>query len=305
MIKLHQVPAVAASLVSIASFAHASSFYVDVTNQLVNPQVNFPTGYAHYPSYDYAGVGFSAGSGPFSPNMATQGTYYIADNFLTGHTAHGLWTSDWLDATYPDEDHGVHGGAGTIDIIAPGGTPGSLGTDPAIYAHQLPAAPDGVDQNGQYLGIGADLNGSEYALWGTAFEVTATTVFDFGYTWSPAGATNGDGSEVQGGALVGAMMGANFFITTNQTYTPADIVFSAQSTQRAYAGAGNQLWYTESGTVTLEPGTYYWGMSATHGAGTPAYIVVDGITAPIPEPSAGVIALTGVALAVARRRRSA
>ncbi|RYD34821.1 MAG: hypothetical protein EOP87_08480 [Verrucomicrobiaceae bacterium] len=265
--------------------------------------MNLPTGYTYHPSCDYLGVGFSAGSTSTSPTG--QGTYYIADGFLTRHTSQGMWQSYWLDVLSPDPDVPPHGGLRTVDIIAPGGTSGVLGSIAAIYGNDLQAAPGGVDSNGQYLGIGADGSGSEYAIWETSFEVAATTTFQFEYTWSPAGATEAGGAENElfGGALIGTLMGANFFVDTDTNYANGGIAFSEASVRRAYNGKGTQEWFTETGTFTLGPGIYFWGFSAT--TDTSAYITLDGISiSPVPEPSASLLAISGAALSLTRRRRT-
>lgn len=296
----------AVSTFAFASAGLAQSFYVDVTNANPNAQVHLPNSgdYAFFPSLDYSGAGFSAGSGPFSP--AGQGTFYIADGFLTGHTAEGLWQSSWLDALHPDPDVHPHGGLGTIDVIAPGGIAGAIGLNAAIFANGLPAAPVGSgDTNGQYLGIGAEPTGigSEYALWGTPIVLADTTTFDFSYYWSPAGATLSDGTEVLPLGVVG--MGAQFFVLDGtMTYSPIDLAFAETSMLRSYMGQGNQDWFYESGTFTLDPGTYYWGFSAD-GDSSASYITVEGITvSPVPEPSGTFLVGAGLALIAMRRRRA-
>lgn len=278
----------------------AQSFYVDVTNAVANPQTNLPTGFAHHPSYDYAGAGFSAGSGPFSP--AGQGTYYTADGFLTGFTANGLWQSSWLDALHPDTDAPPHGGLGTVDILTSGGISGALGLDPAIYGRNMPAPPPTAgDTNNQYLGIGGDVGASEYAVWSTTLDVTAVTTFQYDYSWIAAGATAGDGSELL--PLGAVNMGAIFFLDNDTDYSNG-ILYSASSALDTYDGAGNQVWRTESGTVTLNPGSYYWGFRATSDG--PSYIGVEGISiVPIPEPSGALLAIGSIAALGLRRRRTA
>lgn len=286
---------------SLISFSNAQSFYVDVTNVTSNPQVHLPSGYAHYPSYDYSGAGFSAGSGPFSP--AGQGTYYTADGFLTGFTVEGLWESSWLDALHPDPDSGPHGGLGTIDILTPGGISGAVGLNAAIYGNQLPAAPLFTgDTNGHYLGIGAEPgSGSEFALWETSFVLTETTTLQFGYSWTPAGATLANGTELLPLNTIG--MGAQFYVDNDTDYSNG-IVFSEDSLLRTYNGAGNQAWFTETGTFNLAPGTYYWGFTAT-GDGPASYIGVEGISVvPVPEPSMTLFAITGAAMFAMRRHRA-
>lgn len=293
-------------LLAISSHSNAQSFYVDVTNSTPNAQVHLPDDgdYAHYPSYDNSGPGFSAGSGPFSPT--NQGTFYIADGFLTGHTLAGLWESSWLDAIYPAPDMGYHGGYGTVDILTPGGISGAIGTTEVIYGNGLPAAPLGsLDTNGQYLGIGGEpnMNSSEYALWGTPIVISTPTTFRYEYYWSPAGATLPDGTEIL--PLNAVNMGAQFFILNGTTdYTvPGAIEFAETSTLRPYEGMGNQQWFVESGVFTLDAGTYYWGFSNT-GDSSASYIAVEGITVtPVPEPSGVILILSGAALFAVRRRR--
>lgn len=196
---------------------------------------------------------------------------------------------------------------GTIDIIAPGGTSGYLGTMPVVYGYGLPAAPsDSLDTNGQYLGIGASPTegGSEYALWGTSFTVTEATTFQFKYYWAAAGGSLPDGTDILPTSGLG--MGAEFFILNGTTdYSAGAPEFAQSSTLYDYAGAGNQVWYTELGTFTLDPGEYYWGFSAT-GNGESSYIVVEGISiTPVPEPSGALFAMLGaITFCMSRRRVS-
>lgn len=286
--------------------SQAQSFYVDVTNSTPNPQFHLldEGDYAEHPSYDYSGAGFSAGSTEFSP--PGQGTYYIADGFLSGYTTEGLWESSWLDVLHGTADVPPHGGLGTVDILAPGGIGGSsIGEDEAIMANGLVAAPLGSgDTNGQYLGIGGNGSspGSEYAVWATSFTVAATTTFQYGYSWTPAGATYADGTELFPAGFVG--MGGQFFIDTDTDYSNG-IVFSEDSILQNYMGAGNQLWFTQTGTFTLDPGTYYWGVAST-GNGPASYIGIEGISmAPVPEPASVLFAGFAGALAFIRRRRTA
>lgn len=277
---------------------HADTeFYVDVTNNVANPQYQITSGYTYYPSYDNAGVGFSAGSGPGTLPRPARGDYYIADGFLGGATEYGLWQSWWLDAIWPAEDTGPHSGAGTPDIIAPGGIAGYSGTTPIFLANGLPAVPAGSsDSNGQYLGLA----GGEYAVWGTPITVSSTTTFQYSYIWSPAGATLMDGTEF----AVGAEMGAVFFVDTNTNLSDGGTVFTESSGMEAYEGAGLQDWITETGTFTLEPGTYYWGFTSEAGGPAGSYIGVEDISiSPVPEPSGVLLAISGVALFASRRRR--
>lgn len=303
MRSLPHLPTLGISLLALTSLVNGQSFYVDVTNAVANPQVhlNSPGSYAHHPSYDYTGAGFSASSSPFSP--AGQGTYYTPDGFLTGVTDGGLWQSAWLDVLYPDEDIPPHGGQGTVDTVAPGGIAGNLGTSAAIYANGLKAAPVGYDTNGQYLGIGGTGTVSEYAVWNTAMVVASTTTFQYSYVWSPAGATLADGTEVVPEGML--YMGAQLFIDTDTDYSNG-ITLTRNSVQHTYEGAGDQEWFEESGTFTLAAGTYYWGMSATSDGANPTYIALEGISiSPVPEPSGVLLTLSGVALLGLKRRRSA
>lgn len=278
----------------------AQVFYVDVTNSTQNAQVHLPNegDYSHYPSHDFTGPGFSAGSGPFS--APGYGTYYIADGFRTGITTHGLWNSTWLDALFPAPDAPPHGGLGTVDIITPGGISGAIGLDEAIIANGLPAAPlTAGDTNGHYLGIGSEGRNSEYALWETAMTVVTPTTFQYSYSWVAAGATAANGDELFPLDTMG--MGAVFFLDTDMDYSNG-IHLSRDSAPDTYKGAGLQEWQTVTGTITLEPGTYYWGFAA-YGDG-PAYIGVEGISIqPIPEPSGTLLAIGGVAGLMLRRRR--
>lgn len=293
-----------AVMLTLTSLGNAQSFYVDVTNVASNSQVHLPSGYAYHPSYDFAGAGFSAGSGPFS--APGYGTYHIADGFLTGYTTAGTWQSAWLDVLHPDPDVPPHGGLGTIDIVAPGGIAGAVGLNEAIFGNGLPSAPVGSgDTNNQYLGIGGEpSSGSEYGLWATPIVLTDTTTFEFSYYWSPAGATLADGSEILPLGVVG--MGAQFFVLDGtMNYSPLDLAFSENSLLKTYDGAGNQNWFAESGTFTLDPGTYYWGMAAT-GDSSATYIAVEGMSVtPVPEPAGAFLVALGAVFFALRRRRSA
>lgn len=278
----------AVSLLAFPFQAMAQSVYVDVGNSSPNAQVHYPvSGYAYYPSADYSGAGISHGFG----------VYYIADGFLTGSTHNGLWQSSWLDALPPAPDAPPHGGSGTVDVIAPGGTGSSVTGFTA--GNGLPAA--SPDTNSLYLGIyGEPLNDnySEYGLWDTALVVSATTTFQYSYQWAAAGGTLTDGTEV----MVGAGMGAQFFLDTDRDYSNGGIVFAESSGLEIYNGAGTQTWLTETGTFTLAPGSYYWGFSA-EGNAAATYITVDNISiAPVPEPSSALLlGLTGIMLVLRRR----
>lgn len=295
-----------ACMVGMTTSAKAQSFYVDVTNANANPQFELttPGSYAQYPSYDRAGVGFSVGSEPIL-GTPSHGNYYIADGFLSGYTSEGLWQSSWLDAIWPAPDNGPHGGQGTVDILAQGGIDGYVGTTPIRMANGLPTVPlDSLDTNGQYLGIGGSPSAgeSEYALWETSFTVSETTTFQYQYYWAAAGATLADGTEIV--PTTGYGMGAQFFILNGTTdYSAGAPTFAASSPLQDYAGAGNQEWFLESGTFTLDPGEYYWGFSAT-GNNDNSYIAIEGISvSPVPEPSGAILTGLAGALLMMRRKR--
>lgn len=258
----------AALLLTLAPFSKAAPIYVDADNVVLNPQGNTPN------SSDNVGPGVSTANG----------VLYLPDNFLSGDTINGLYQY-------------TNNGMGTIDSITAGGVLFPDGGQ--ILANGLPARAG--DANGIYVGVAGGPGGSEYALYGTPLVVTQTTVFAFGYQWAAAGGTLADGTEL----IVGDLMGVEFFIDTDTDYSNG-IAVSELSGLTAYAGAGNQVWQNASGQITLNPGTYYWGISSYGNSPIANYVTADGfyLTA-VPEPSTAIfVGVAGLLLFLRRKRTS-
>lgn len=255
-------------LLTVVPLSGAVTLYVDADNVILNPQGNTPN------SSDNVGPGVSG----------ADGVLYLPDDFLSGDTINGLYQY-------------VNGGLGTIDSIPTGGS--VFAAAGQIAANGLTARPG--DANGIYVGIGGAPGYSEYAIYGTPLVVTETTIFAFGYQWAAAGGTLIDGTEL----LIGDLMGVEFFIDTDTDYSNG-ITLSELSGLTAYAGAGNQVWQNASGLITLNPGTYYWGIASYGNSAISTYVTADGFyLTEVPEPSTAIfLGLAGVLLCLRRKRTS-
>lgn len=264
-------------------------FQVDVNNAVIDGQGG---------SLEQLGAGITNPAG--SQDLESPDGYFIADGFIAGESYGGSFNQPGKG--YTD--------GGTIDIIATGGTMNYESGSPRYFGKGLSSRVG--DSNDLYLGmvsIDFNYNGDHYwtqetATYATSFQVTERGSYAISFDWSHIGIDNLGQFASFVADPVGTQAGVIFYIDSDTDYANGGIVASTTTDLATYNGEGTQVWNTHNVTLTLDPGTYYWGVTPTVSQNQLNYVAVDGITiTQVPEvASCAFLGLSSMALLFSRRR---